>query len=463
MKPTAELPRVLGLWGAICIVVGAIIGVGIFFVPRAVANVTGSAHGALLAWALGGVIATLGALTFAELGRLRPLAGGQYHVLRDAFGRGPAFLYVFCNLTAVQGGAVAIIAILCAQNLSVAVRGADPSSAWTAAFAALLIGALVALNIAGAQLGTRVQEATVLVKLLAFGALVLIAAAHPTTAIRVPENASTAEVPLRFPALFAGVALTMFAYGGWQQGLWMAGEIKDATRTVARAILIGVGVVIVAYLAANWAYLDLLGLEGVRHAKALAADAFSVASPGLGRRLAAAAVAISAFGVLNAQLLGGPRLTWAMARDGQFFGPFATLHARRATPAAAILLLGGIALALTLGLGLERTDALTTGVVVVDATFFALTALALPVLRRRAGVHTRGFSAIDAAAILFAILELLGIVGSLLQSNVRLVAASGIGWIAAAALTWALFFKQRAMVAADPVPENRVTHGASDP
>ena len=444
MKSTSiELPRVLGLWGATCIVVGAIIGVGIFFVPRAVANVTGSATGALLAWVLGGVIATLGAFTFAELGRLRPLAGGQYHVLRDAYGRGPAFLYVFCNLTAVQGGAVAIIAILCAQNLSVALHGADPSPSWTSALAVLLIGALVGINVAGARLGSRLQEGTVIVKLLAFAALVAIALVHPAAGVRATAHDSSDATPLRFSALFAGVALTMFAYGGWQQGLWMAGEMKDATRTVSRAILIGVGIVIVAYLAANWAYLDLLGLAGVRHAQALAADAFSVASPGLGRRFAAAAVAISAFGVLNAQLLGGPRLTWAMARDGQFFGPFAALDARFASPAPAILLLGGIATAFMLGLGLERTDALTTGVVVVDATFFALTALALPVLRRRAGVHERGPGWIVGAAVAFAVLELMGIVGSLLTQNLRLVAISGIAWIAAAALTWTLFFRGR--------------------
>jgi len=441
---SVELPRVLGLWGATCIVIGAIIGVGIFFVPRAVANVTGSANGALLAWALGGVIATLGAFTFAELGRLRPLAGGQYHVLRDAYGRGPAFLYVFCNLTAVQGGAVAIIAILCAQNLSVALRGADPPAAWTGTLAALLIWTLVGVNVAGARLGARVQEAAVVVKLLAFVALVVVALLHPAAGGRAFQPAAVTAVPLRLPALFAGVALTMFAYGGWQQGLWMAGEIKEAERTVARAILIGVGIVILAYLIANWAYLHLLGLDGVRHAQALAADAFSVVSPGFGRRLAAAAVAISAFGVLNAQLLGGPRLTWAMARDGQFFGPFAALDARFASPAPAILLLGGIATAFTLGLGLERTDALTTGVVVVDATFFALTALALPVLRRRAGELERGPGWIAGAAIAFAILELMGIVGSLLTQNVRLVAISGIGWIAAAALTWLLFFRQRA-------------------
>ena len=445
MKPTRmELPKVFGLWDATCIVIGAIIGVGIFFVPRAVADVTGSGRGAMLAWALGGVIAMLGAFTFAELGRLRPVAGGQYHVLRDAYGRGPAFLYVFCNLTAVQSGAVAIIAILCVQNLGVALHGGDFSGPWVTPLAALLVWVLVGVNIAGARTGAHVQEAAVVVKLLVFAALVVVALAmHPGAAGRAAGHPSLPAVPLRFPALFAGVALTLFAYGGWQQGLWMAGEMIEAPRTVSRAILIGVGVVIAAYLAANWAYLELLGFDGVRHAHALAADAFSVASPGLGRRLAAAAVAISAFGILNAQLLGGPRLTWAMARDGQFFGPFATLHARLATPAPAILLLGGLATALTLGLGLERTDALTTGVVVVDAAFFALTALALPVLRNHAGAHARGPGWIDGVAVAFAILELLAIVGSLLQQNVRLVAVSAIGWIVASALTWALFFRRR--------------------
>src|SRR5204863_4625802 len=126
----AEFPRVLGLWDATCVVVGAIIGVGIFFNPRDVATLTGSAPRALLAWALGGLIALLGAFTFAELGRLHPLAGGQYHVLRDVYGRAPAFLFVFCNLTAVQAGAVAIIAIICAQNLGVALHGGDPSGRW---------------------------------------------------------------------------------------------------------------------------------------------------------------------------------------------------------------------------------------------------------------------------------------------------------------------------------------------
>ena len=441
------LARVLGLWDATCVVIGAVIGVGIFFTPKDVARLSGSEGAALLAWGIGGVIALLGAITFAQLGRLRPVAGGQYHVLRDAYGRLPAFLYVFCNLTAIQAGAVAIISIVCAENLGVALFGVTPGTAWTLGMATILTWLLVGANVIGVRTGAGLQNTTVVLKLIVLFAVVALAAfvgPRPDVMgpIAVAPAAPAAPVPpMTFASLFAAVTVTLFSYGGWQQGLWMAGEVKDAERTLPRSILLGMAVVIVVYLLAAWAYFDLLGFAGVRDAGALTADAIRVASPGLGARLAAGAVAISAFGVLNAQFLSGPRLTWAMAHDGLFFAPFARLNPRFATPAAAIVLLGVMASALTLGLGLQRTDLLITGVVVIDATFFALTGLALPVLLRREPVAVRGASWVALAAIAFASLELLAIAGSLLQANVRVVALTGLGWIGAAALTWALFFR----------------------
>lgn len=453
MAAPRELPRVLRLWDATCVVIGAIIGVGIFFTPGDVARVTGSAGGSLLAWGIGGLIAVLGAFTFGELGRLRPLAGGQYHVLRDAYGRAAAFVFVFCNLTAVQAGAVAIIAILCAQNLGVALHGVDPSGRWVLVVATVTTWALVFVNLVGVRSGAKLQDATVIAKLVTLGALVALAVALEPGTAATGSAARHDAPPASFATLFAAVTLTLFAYGGWQQGLWSAGEVVDAPRTLPRAILLGVSVVVAAYLGAAWGYFDLLGLDGVRDSKALTADAFSIAWPGLGRRLAAAAVAVSAFGVLNAQFLTGPRLTWAMARQGQFFAPFARLHSRFATPAAAILLLGALSSALTLGLGLDRTDVLTTGVVVVDAAFFALTGLALPLLRRRAPAGERSPAWIAVAAVAFALLELAAIAGSLLQKDMRFVALSGLAWIGAAAITWALFFRRRPGVdGAPPLP-----------
>jgi APA family basic amino acid/polyamine antiporter len=285
-----------------------------------------------------------------------------------------------------------------------------------------------------------VLSTTVVLKLLTLAAVVTLAAV--TGAGAAPATGTATSHPITFPSLFAGVTLTLFAYGGWQQSLWMAGEVRDAERTLPKAIVIGVGVVILAYLTANWAYFDLLGFEGVRRADALAADAISVVSPGLGRRIAAAAVAVSAFGVLNAGFLSCPRLTWAMACDGAFFRLFSRLHVRFATPVPAIVLLGVLATTLTLGLGLARTDLLTTGVVVVDAAFFALTGLALPLLRRRDPASGRGPAWIAVVAVAFAVLEVLAIVGSLLQKDVRLVALTGLSWIAAAAVTWFVFFRK---------------------
>jgi APA family basic amino acid/polyamine antiporter len=435
------LRQVLGLWDATCVVVGAIVGVGIFFNPRDVAGISGSVGGAMTAWCVGGVVALLGAITFAELGRLRPVAGGQYHVLRDAFGRLPAFLFVFCNLTAVQAGGVAIISIVCAQNLGVALHGTAPSEPWTLALATIVTWVLVAANVVGVRSGAGLQNTTVVLKLLAIATVVALAVLIPPG--RAPAQGTASSHPLTFASLFAGVTLTLFAYGGWQQAMWMAGEMREADRTLPRAILLGVVVVVVVYLSVNWAYFRLLGFDGVRQSGALAADAVSVWSPGLGRRMAAVAVAISSFGVLNAQFLTGPRLTWAMAQDGSFFGPFARLSARFSTPVAAILLLGALSSALTLGLGLARTDLLTTGVVVVDATFFALTGFALPILQRRGSPVRRGGTWLAVAAIGFALLELLAVAGSVLQKDVRLVALTGLAWIGAAALTWTLFFARK--------------------
>jgi len=439
----------LGLRDATSVVIGAIIGVGIFFSPRDVARLTGGADAALLAWAIGGVIALLGAFTFAELGRLQPRSGGQYHVLRDAYGRAPAFLFVFCNLTAVQAGAVAIIAIICAQNLGVALLGHDPSGAWVTAVALMLLWALTGLNVLGVRPGAHVQTGTVVLKLVTLAALVALAAMIPSAG---PAPAQPLSAQASFGSLFAGVTITLFAYGGWQQVLWMADEVAEPGRIVPRAIVLGVIVVIAAYLAANWAFLDLLGFAGTREAKSLVGDAFAVAWHGAGGRIAAAAVFVSAFGVLNAQFLTGPRLTWAMARDGQFFAPFARLDARFLTPAPAILLLAGIATALLLGLGLDRTDLLTTGVVVIDATFFALTGLALPLLRRRAQVAERGPGWVAWAALAFAALELLAIAGSVMAKDVRLVALTGLAWIGVAGLTWLLFFRRARESAPFPGP-----------
>lgn len=438
--------RVLGLFDATSVVVGAIIGVGIFFTPSKVAALTGSPGLALTAWATAGFIALCGALTFAELGGRYHASGAQYEILRDAYGPFPGFLFVFCNATAIQGGSIGIIALICAFNLLGAV-GRGPSAGFAEpvvlALAAALILALTAANILGVRWGARIQNATVTGKLLALAAVVALAAfAAPAAA---PPAGSPAPALGPAAAVMAALVPCLFSFGGWQQALWVSGEVKEPRRTLPRAILGGVLIVILVYLAANWAFLRLLGAPAVASSRALAADAVAVVLPGLGRRLVAAAVALSAFGVLNAQLLTGPRLVYGMACDGRFFAPFAVLSRRWGTPLPAVALIGLTALALLFAAGPGGIDRLLNGLVFIDGVFFALTGAALLVLRRRAPAAEGAFKvpAYPVVPLLFVLGELGVVAGAYLDPAVRGAAFIGLGWIGAAALLYALRFRSR--------------------
>lgn len=425
--------RDLGFWDTTAVVIGAIIGVGIFFTPGSVARTAGSVPVAMGLWALGGVIAALGALTFAELGRRYPRAGGQYDVLRDGFGALPGFLYVFCNLTAIQTGTVAIIACICVDNLALA-AGIAIGDWPRLAGALVLIAGLAGANAIGVRRGAWVQNFTVVAKLVTLGAIVLLAVVAGD-APRWPDTPSGSQGI----AVLAGLLPCLFSYGGWQQALWVGGEVRDGERTLPRAILFGVGVVIVVYLAAVWAYFELLGYWGVIGADALAADAVGAIFPGPGARIVAAAVGLSAFGVLNAQFLTGPRLVWALAADGQFFSAFARIHPRFATPVPAILLLAGLAAVLLLLAGPDGADRLTAWVVVVDALFFALTGLCLVRIFRREG---RTLAIV--VPLLFAALELAAVVGAVVSPYVRAAALTGFAWIAVAVVIWVIRFRRPA-------------------
>ena len=439
------LKRVLGPIDATCVVVGAIIGVGIFFTPKEVATIAGSGGMAMLAWTVGGVIALLGALTFAELGSIYPHTGGQYEILRDAYGPLPAFLFVFCNATAVQAGAVAIIAIICAQNIGVAAAGAAPESVSLLILALVLIIGLTAANIVGVKWGATIQNFTVYAKVTTLIVVTLLA-----TTVSGDGAGWTASQPASAAALgpvaviFAALVPAFFSYGGWQQALWIAGEVRQPRKNIPIAIVGGVLLVVLVYLMANWAYLKLLGFDGVKESSTLAADAVAVVWPSTGRRIVAGAVAISAFGVLNAQLLAGPRLICRMAADGRFFSLFARVSTRFATPVPAIALLAGASVVLLFATArFEGVGKLLTGVVFIDGVFFALTGGALFVIRRRrqdAARLGRSFG-YPLAPFLFVMGELGIVAGAFAAPQARESALVAAGWIAAAAVVYLLFFR----------------------
>lgn len=448
------LRRVLGPIDATCVVIGAIIGVGIFFTPRTVADVAGTPGLALAAWALGGFIALCGALTFAELGARFPNAGGQYEILRESWGRMVAFVFVVCNATAVQTGAIAIIALLCAQHLLIAVGATAPGPAAVNGLALLLIGVVTFANVWGVRWGSGIQNLTVAAKLATLAAIVLLAVAWGPPGAPAGPAAESAPAAPAGPSgggalallLFTAVVPSFFAYGGWQHALWIAGEIREPRRNLPLAVIGGVGIVVIAYVLVNWAYLRLLGYAGVTQSGALAADAVGRAWPAVGERLAAAAVGVSALGVLNAQLLSGPRLIYRMAGDGQLPAVFAWVSPRRHTPLAAILLLGGLGAALLVGAGLLSRDAvqaidrLTTGVVFVDGIFFALTGLALFILRRRDGAGDFGARlGFPAAPALFVLGEVGILIGAATRGGQGAAVLAGLAWVAGAVVLYAAF------------------------
>lgn len=429
MSPTDGpdgLRRELGLLDTIAVVVGACVGVGIFFTPGRVAAMAGDADTAMLAWILGGLVAIAGAFSFAELGAMYPRTGGQYAALGEAYGPGVAFVYVVCNATAIQAGAIAVIALVCGQHIAIATVGHGLSPVAAALAATLLVVVLGAMNAIGVRWGARIQNLTVVGKLAAL----LGVAAFAVIAPAAPAPAST--VPLvGAPGLLAALVPTLFSFGGWQQATWVGGEVRDPQRTLPRAILIGVAVIVAVYLVVNWSYLRQLGFAGAAGSGSIAADAAAVSLGDGGRRAIAVAIAVSAFGVLNAQLLSGPRLVLALAHDGKFFRPFAKVHARTGTPIAAIALLCGVALALLWIAGDRGIDRLLTGVVAIDGVFFALTGLASVVLFRKRPRSARPLRMPlwPVLPIAFALAELAVVAGAWMDPDVRSTLWVAAAWI----------------------------------
>jgi APA family basic amino acid/polyamine antiporter len=443
----AGLQRVLGPFDATCIVIGAVIGVGIFFTPSRVAQVAGSSGLALAAWTIGGVIALCGALCFAELGSLYDRSAGQYEILRDAYGPLIGFLFVFCNATAILAGSAAVVAMICASNLSVALTGREPDDTTSLLYSSVMIAGLMLANLLGVVWGSWIQNISVVAKILTLLLVAFIAMSmNKTHEFRfATDGTQSAEAPTIIRGLMTALVPALFAYGGWQQALWIGGEIRDPRRNVPRAVVGGMIIVTAVYLLANWAYLSLLGQEGVATSRALAADAVSQYWPHAGRRFIAAAVALSAFGVMNSQLLTGPRLVYGMASDGRFFSLFARVSPRFKTPYAAILLIGTLAFALLLAAAQYRNgvDRLMTGVVTVDSVFFVLTGIALFVLRRKRPdlprlVSVPGYPLVP---LLFILFEAGVLIGSFLDKDVIQSAMIGGAWVIMAGVCYVMFFR----------------------
>lgn len=374
------LRRELGVFSAALLVVGGIIGSGIFFTPAEVARALPSGGWILGVWALGGFLALAGALTYAELGAMLPDAGGPYVYIRRAFGSLPSFLCAWMTLLSIASGAIAAVAMGFAGYLARFVNLAPFGGPIGVAAATIIV--LSITNYVGIRPGTIVQNILTAAKIVALSALILAGFALWT---RMGAPLPVPDAPAPRPSIVAGFAAAfvavLFTIGGWQQMAMVAEEIKDPERTIPKALFIGILIVVAIYMGANAVYLHALGRDGLAASSAVAADAASRMVGPVGATFITVSAMISILGFVNVAILSNSRLPYALARDGEFLAAAGKVHPRFGTPHVSIALLGGWSLVLLL-VTKGEIGALLSGVVFADWIFFGLGAASLFVLRR---------------------------------------------------------------------------------
>jgi APA family basic amino acid/polyamine antiporter len=370
------LARKLGLADVTLIVMGGMIGSGIFVNPAVVALRAGSGGAAIAAWLLGGAIAMAGAFIYAELGARRPEAGGQYAYFREAFHPGLAFAYAWALLLLIQTGGMAASAMTFARYARELAHVPLPEGV----LSACVLGLLTLVNALGVRAGAGTQNVLMLLKIVAILAIVAagVALVHPAPASGFAGAVEPHDAPE--PNFGAAMVPVLFAYGGWQTAAFLGGEVKDAARTLPRGMVLGVVGVVLLYVAVNVACLRALGAAGLAATPAPAAAIMRAAFGETGARLVAFGVAASTLGFLSQAMLTAPRVYYAMAADGLFFRTIARVDARTHVPVFAVVLQG--AAAVLMALTGEYGKILDT-VVAADWIFFGLTAACVFGLRRR--------------------------------------------------------------------------------
>lgn len=369
--------RRLGVFDTTMVVVGGIIGAGIFLNPAIVAQRVYTTPFILTAWIVGGAIALIGALTFAELGARRPQAGGGYIYITETFGPLPAFLYGWTFLFIINSGGIAAVAVTFARYTTDLFQ---LSTSYIKPLAAALLIILSGVNYFGIKSGSVTQNIFTVLKLLALailiGAGIFFAGGAAPSHNEVPAIEGFGMVR----ALGYALIPVLFAYGGWQYSNNIASEIVEPERTLPKALAIGTAIVLAVYLLANVAYIRVLGAAGLANSLAPAADTMRVIMGPAGGALMAAGIMVSTIGFVNSGVLSAPRMLQAMASDGLFFRFAARLHPRYHTPAGGILLQAVWAIVLVLS---GTYGQLLDYVVFADWIFFGLIVCTVFAYRRR--------------------------------------------------------------------------------
>jgi APA family basic amino acid/polyamine antiporter len=379
------LARRLGLFDATMLVMGGIIGSGIFVTPAEVARHVDTELLIVGVWILGGIVALAASFVYAELAARRPAVGGQYAYLRDAYGPMPAFLYGWALLLVIQSGGMAAVAITFARYLGNLVHLPVADSI----VAVAVLGLLTLINCMGVRSGSNVQSALMVLKIGAIAALVL--AGFWLAPVSAPHGGPAVVGSIStLAAIGAAMTPVMFSYGGWQTSSFVAGEMRNPQRDLARGLLLGVTGVILLYTFVAFVCVHALGPAGLAASKTPATDVMRLALGEKGASFIAIGIAISALGFLSQGMLTAPRVYFAMAEDGLFFRSVAQVNAATRVPVVAIALQGVAAAVIAVS---GTFGQILSYVVSVDFIFFGLTGAALFVFRRRDPAQQIAFKA----------------------------------------------------------------------
>lgn len=370
-KPS--LARQLGLFDATMLVMGGIVGSGIFINPYVVAQQVHTPALILAAWIFGGVVGVGGAFIWAELAATLPEVGGQYAYLREAYHPAVAFLYGWVLLLVIQTGGMAAVSITFARYF-VDLTGIGVRD-WVIAATALAI--LTLINCFGVKSGGRTQSALMVMKIVAISALVI--AGLVLTGEQV-NYTTVAEREWSLTSFGAAMVPVLFAYGGWQTANFLAGEVKEPEKNLPRGLLLGVLGVVVLYISVNWVCLRTLGPPGLAATTTPASAVMRMALGQRGAMFIAAAIALSTLGFLSQSILTAPRVYFAMAEDGLFFRAIAWLDPRTRVPVIAIVLQSVWTIVIALS---GRYEQILNYVIAMDFLFFGLTATTIFLFRRR--------------------------------------------------------------------------------
>lgn len=369
----------LTVFDAVAMIVGIVIGVGIFKAPAIVADNVSGETAFIAVWLLGGLISLVGALVYAELGSAHPHAGGEYYFLSRAYGDWLGFLFAWARMTVVQTGAIAAIAFVFGDYATTLLPLGAHSSA---IYAALAVAAITALNAAGTSQSKWVQN--VLTTALALAVLAVVASGLAASPAAPPAAAPSGASQGTW---FTGLALifVLLTYGGWNEAAYLTAEMRDTRRNIVRALVIGIVVITVLYLLLNLAYLKALGLAGMRESKAVASDLMRVTWGETGVVLLGIVVVCASLSTLNATVFTGARTNYALGRDFVIFRALGRWNERSCAPVNALLAQGSISLALVT-LASFTPDGFQTMVAYTAPAFwlfFLLTGISLFLLRRQ--------------------------------------------------------------------------------